>query len=209
MSIQTTWGYELPNATTLSDMLTTAEFNAFTANKYSGDTRIASEIASACNAIRNYCGWHIYPSLGCALEKVMLYGDGAIKRVGQDVMIQLPATYVSAVSDVTIDNTAYTEFTCNTNGLLHIFDAAFCINRKSVIEINYTAGLPDTSMDALKELIAHRVTHSLASSYGVTSESAGGMSVTYNSTWINNSRATALPDDNKEVLAPYRVRGVY
>ena len=44
---------------------------------------------------------------------------------------------------------------------------------------------------------------------GVTSEASGGVSVTYNATWINNSRATALPDDNKEVLAPYRLQGVF
>ena len=64
-------------------------------------------------------------------------------------------------------------------------------------------------MDAIKELIAHRVTHALASSAGVQSETAGGVSVTYSANWINSSRATALADDNKEVLAPYRVRGVF
>lgn len=209
MSLQTTWGYTLSDATAYTDMLTSTEFNTFTASKYSGDTRIASEIASACNAIRNYCGWHIYPSLACELEKTMLHGDGSIKRVGADLMIQLPATFVSAVSSVVIDDESYTDFSFDAHGLLHVFDAAYALTRKSVIELNYTAGLPDTAMDAIKELIAHRVTHALSSSYGVTSESAGGMSITYNSNWINSSRATALPDDNKEVLAPYRVRGVF
>ena len=64
-------------------------------------------------------------------------------------------------------------------------------------------------MGAIKELIAHRVTHALAQSYGVQSEAAGGVSVTYNATWTNNARATALPSDNKEVLAPYRLQGVF
>ena len=61
----------------------------------------------------------------------------------------------------------------------------------------------------IKELIAHRVTHAMASTSGVQSETAGGVSVTYNAAWTNNSRATALADDNKEVLAPYKVRGVF
>jgi hypothetical protein len=62
---------------------------------------------------------------------------------------------------------------------------------------------------AIKELVAHRVTHALASSSGVQSETAGGVSVTYNASWVNGSRATALADDNKEVLQPYRIQGVF
>jgi len=58
-------------------------------------------------------------------------------------------------------------------------------------------------------LTAHRVTHAVTSSYGVTSEAAGGVSITYNASWAGNTRATALPDDNKEVLLPYRVGGVF
>jgi hypothetical protein len=70
-------------------------------------------------------------------------------------------------------------------------------------------GYVSLSMDGIQELIAHRVTHALASSNGITSEAAGGVSVTYNANWINSARATALPDDNKEVLAPFVVRGVF
>ena len=75
--------------------------------------------------------------------------------------------------------------------------------------MEYTAGLPDQLMGAVMELTAHRLTHALASSNGVTSETAGGVSITYNANWINSARATALPDDNKEVLAPYKLQGVF
>jgi hypothetical protein len=64
-------------------------------------------------------------------------------------------------------------------------------------------------MNGIKELIAHRATHAAASSNGITSEAAGGVSVTYNAGWVNSARATALPSDNKEVLAPYRLQGVF
>lgn len=211
MSLTTAWGYDLTAATELTDMLTTAEYNAFTASKYSGDARIAPEIASACSAIRNFCGWHIYPSLACDFKKTLLRGDGEVKRVGPDLLIQLPARFVTAVTEVLIDDTDYTaDADINRNGMLTIFDAYKAdMTRKSVIEVSYTAGLTSDFMDAIKELIAHQVTHALATSYGVTSESAGGMSVTYNASWANNTRASGLSASDKEVLMPYRVQGVF
>lgn len=210
MSLLTNWGYTLTELTSLDDMLTEAEFNTFTASKWSGDTRISSEIAAACAAIRNYVGWHLYPSAACSMTEYLLYGNGSVKRVGDDILIQLPATYVTAVESITIGDTAYTDYVLETNGLIHVFDVDFSeLSRSSSVVVVYTAGIPSTELSALKELIAHRVTHSLAVPAGVTSEAAGGVSVTYNAAWANNVRATALPDDNKEVLAPYRLRRVF
>ena len=37
----------------------------------------------------------------------------------------------------------------------------------------------------------------------------GGVSIPYNAAWVNSARASALPDDDKEVLAPYRIQGVF
>jgi hypothetical protein len=82
-------------------------------------------------------------------------------------------------------------------------------DRRSNIRIVFNSGLSDGQMDVLKELTAHRVTHAVSSSYGITSESAGGVSVTYNASWAGNTRSTALPDDNKEILDPYLVKGVF
>ena len=96
------------------------------------------------------------------------------------------------------------------NGILRVYGLPWSRLRMwTPIEIQYTAGIPDGSADGLKELIAHRVTHALESSGGVQSETAGGVSITYNASWTNNARATALADDNKEVLSPYRLRGVF
>ena len=77
------------------------------------------------------------------------------------------------------------------------------------IKVYYTAGVPDSLMDGLKELVAHRVTHALASSGGIQSETAGGVSITYSANWTNTARSTALADDNKEVIEPYRLQGVF
>ena len=210
MSLLTTWGYTITDADALAPMLTAEEFNTLTASKYAGDTRISPNINAASEAIRNYCGWHVNPPQACSFSERLLYGNGRIKRTGADFLIQLPAAFVSAVSSVAIGGEAWTDYAMETNGLLRLFDVIRRdITRKTEITVAYTAGIPAARMDAIKELIAHRVTHALVSPAGVQSETAGGVSVTYAANWINSSRSTAITDDAKDVLAPYRLRGVF
>ena len=210
MSLQTTWGYTITDADEMQDMMSEAEFNQITANKYAGDVRITPNLAAACMGIRNYCGWHVYPSLECSFSERLLSGNGWIKRAGTDILIQLPAAFVTEISKVLIGEEESTDFDFESNGLVRVFDVyQHAVNRKTIITVKYTAGVSDALMGGLKELVSHRITHALASSNGVNSETAGGVSVTYNANWVNSARATALPDDNKEVLAPYKVRGVF
>ena len=209
MSLATIWGYNLTeDAATFADLLTEPEFDELTAGKYTGDRRTAAEIKAASDAIRNYCGWHVYPEAACSLTERLLNGNGRAKRVDRDLMVQLPAKFVTAVSSVLIDGIAYTDIDFERSGILRVFDVP-AMNRKSVVTVTYTAGVPDALMASVKELVAHRVTHALASPNGVTSEAAGGVSITYNAAWVNSARASALPDDDKEVLAPYRIQGVF
>ena len=213
--INTTWGYKLTTAETLSDFLTVTEFNTFTANKYTGDVRIEPNIHSATRSIQNYCGWHIYPNLEC--EMVYRVLDLRDCFVGSDLLIQLPATFVTEIKSILLNcsfennewtGESTTDFDLSESGLLRIYSVGK-IDRRSKIRIVYMSGLDATQIDVLKELTAHRVTHAVSSSYGITSEAAGGVSVTYNASWAGNTRSTALPDDNKEVLNPYRVKGVF
>ena len=213
--INTTWGYKLTTAETLSDFLTVTEFNTFTANKYTGDVRIEPNIHSATRSIQNYCGWHIYPNLEC--EMVYRVLDLRDCFVGSDLLIQLPATFVTEIKSILLNcsfennewtGESTTDFDLSESGFLRIYSVGN-IDRRSKIRIVYMAGLDATQIDVLKELTAHRVTHAVSSSYGITSEAAGGVSVTYNASWAGNTRSTALPDDNKEVLNPYRVKGVF
>lgn len=209
MSLQTLWGYTIEDAESFVDLISSDEYNTMTANKYAGDTRIPDNIKAACMAVRDYCGWHIYPQQVCTFSERLLAGNGRIKRTGADFLVQLPAAFVPSVSSVTIDGEAWTDYAVEPNGLLRLFDVCKQVTRKTEVAVVYTAGITDALRDAIKELIAHRITHALASSAGVQSESAGGVSVTYSANWINSSRATALADDNKEVLAPFRVLGVF
>lgn len=206
--IKTIWGYTITDADALKPMLSVDGFNELTANKYAGDARIEPNLNAACAAIRNWCGWHVYPAQACSMTERLLAGNGRVKRAGDDLLIQLPATFVSTPVTVTIDGAPFDDFDLAPNGILRLFDVG-PMSRKTLVTVTYTAGLSAGMMDSIKELIAHRVTHALASSAGVQSESAGGVSVTYSANWINSARSTALPDDNKEVLAPFRARGVF
>lgn len=213
--IETTWGYKLTQAESLTDFLTVAEFNEFTGNRYAGDVRVAPNIKSATRSIQNYCGWHVFPNLEC--EMVYRVADLRDCFVGSDLLVQLPATFVSEIESVLLNcsfdgetwtGDETTDFDIDGSGLLRIYSVGIP-DRRSRIRIVYKAGIDASQMDVLKELTAHRVTHAVSSSYGVTSEAAGGVSVTYNASWAGNTRSTALPDDNKEILNPYRVKGVF
>lgn len=206
--MQTIWGYAITDAESLAEMLTVEEFNNITANKYAGDARIEPNIAAACAAIRNYCGWHVYPALDCSMTERLLAGNGRVKRTGADILIQLPATFVSASVTVTIDGVPFDDYDLAPNGILRLFDVGW-MTRRTQIAVTYTAGISDGMMDGIKELIAGRVNHALAQPYGVQSESAGGVSVTYSASWAAAASASALPDDNRETLAPFKVRGVF
>ena len=203
--MKTLWGYDI-ESDDMPPLITPDTFEELTAGKFTGDARIPKELEAASAGIRDYVGWHLYPSAECSVEINMQ--DEIVECTGVDLLVQLPTKYLSAVESVTLDGTAY-DFSFKTNGILRVYEVPRILDRRLVLAVNYTAGLPDELMGGIAELVAHRVTHSLVSSYGVTNETAGGVSITYNAAWINNSRATALPDDNKEVLAPYRLQGVF
>lgn len=214
--IKTTWGYTLTDASSLTDFLTASEFVEFTNGKFSfNDSRIKANIPAATRSIQNYCGWHIYPNLEC--EMVYRAQDLRDSFVGSDVLVQLPATCVSQVKSILLNASLVgsvwvgeptTDFDLDESGLLRIYDVGY-FDKRSKIYILYDAGVGADQMGLIKELVAHRVVHAVTSSYGVMSETAGSVSVSYNASWAGNTRSTALPDDNKEILNPFRVKGVY
>lgn len=202
MSLLTNWGYTLTGDDVgLADLLTVGEFDAFTANKYAGDARVDSEIKAAQSRVRDYVGWHLAPSMACEFKADSI----SVARC-----VQLPARYVTGVSSVTVDGVVLdaSEYFWKPNGLLWFKRRNNNVSWNDIV-INYTAGLPADLLGGIKELIAHRVVHSVAQSYGIQSELAGGVQISYSTSWINGANATTLPDDNKEVLAPYRLQGVF
>lgn len=203
MSLLTNWGYTLVNAEALPIAITVTEFNTYTGNKYVGDTRIEPSIKAASLALQNYCGWHLFGAQACKISWTIK--NRGIIITGRDLLIQLPARMITGITSVTINGEATTDFTFQPNGLLTVYDVSIS-SRRDLIEVVYTAGV--TSSDALKELVADMVTLKLAKSYGVTSEAAGGVSITYNSSWTNGSYDRVL-ENNAALLHPYRLEGVF
>lgn len=213
----TPWGYELLTESQLENFVTPQEVDDFTGGRFRGDVRVQANIAPATSSIRNYCGWHIAPSLECAC--MVNIKDLRNAFTGSDLMVQLPARLVTSISSILLNakyNSAtdrwegdeLTDYDFETNGMLQIYDVARP-DRRSKLRIVYQAGYSLDDIPLIKELTAHRISHACSSSYGINSETAGGVSVSYNASWAGNTRSTALPDDNKEILEPYRVKGVY
>lgn len=204
----TPWGYTITDTEHLQPMLTDAEFSVLTADKYADDPRRLPIIEAACNGIRNYCGWHVYPSQECSFSERLLRGNGRVKVTLPDILIQLPASYVSAVSSVTVDGEEWTDYDFQTNGLIRLFDIG-CVTRKTVVAVTYTAGLPDAVMGSIHELIAGKANKALSSTNGVASETAGGVSISYTQSWTSGGGAGALATADADVLEPYRLREVF
>ena len=207
MSVLTNWGYTIKGTDSLEALLSYDDFSVMTAHKYAGDGRIDSEINSASAMIRDYCGWHVSPSLTCEMNSSFF--DRRISRSGSAVLIQLPARFVSAVTSVKINGVDYTSYVFETNGLLKVYNVNDWLPEWAPVVIEYTAGVSDSMASGLQSVVANRVVHALTSSDGIQSETTGGVSVTYSSSWMNSAKATSLVDDNKEILSPYRLQGVF
>ena len=98
MSVMTTWGYSLIDTDAVPDLMTLTEFNDFTAKKYIGDERAEFDIRAASSAIREFCGWHVYPSQACELNTTLY--DKGVSVNDHVMMIQLPATFVSSIESI-------------------------------------------------------------------------------------------------------------
>lgn len=214
------WGYAY-DAEALPDLITPLDFATFTNGKFgTTDTRIAANISSASASIRNFCGWHVSPSLDCG----MLYNVYDLRDafIGNDLLIQLPATFVSGISKVVLNavwNSEEDDWEGEViedqarfdngmgSGLLKVYDVGR-LDRRSKLFVKYTAGFPETAIPIIKELTANGVVHALTNTYGVNSEAAGGVSVSYNNSWTGKG-STALANDAREALEPYRLKGVF
>ena len=209
MSLITNWGYSLYDDDSFGAILTVADFNLITAGKYTSDTRVPALIDAATSAVRNYCGWHISPSLVCSFSDMLLYGNGRIKQVNNDLVIQLPATMVSEIQAVYIDQTEFERYVLDNNGLVHLINLAHVASRISRITVVYTAGVSAEMMAGVRELIASRVVHGLSGTAGVASETAGGVSISYANAWVMGGGAGQLTSLDAETLKPYRLQGVF
>lgn len=186
----TPWGYEVEGD--LPPLVTTDDFTDATGGRWTGDPRADAAIAAATLAVRNSCGWHVGPSVQC--------------RVTVDVMdlthfLWLPARNVTDVVAVTDrDGNAISDWQWSRIGQM-MFDAPLPRGLRAVT-VEYEAGTDSTDLAALVAGVASRT---LALRPGVTSESAGGVSVSVSAGIAAASAAPFLTEAERAVIAPFRV----
>lgn len=189
--IITPWGYGI-DGDALPALITPVEFDYATGGRWSGDSRVAPSIDAVSAAIRSYCGWHVGPSLACAMELDGEPGD-----------IWLPVAHLSSVEGVEVGGEAAEVAGFNRRGRVRL--ACPVPRGLGNVSVSFTAGIavehaPDLGMavaDAVVGLIA-------LDSYGIASETAGGVSISYSGSALS-SQGMLLPANVRAALAPYKV----
>lgn len=186
----TPWGYEVDGD--LPPLLTVEAFDDMTGGKWSGDGRIELAIASASAAIRDWCGWHVAGTMTC---RATVDGDGKGS-------IWLPTTCLVAVTSIEYAATQPSGFQWSRIGqVLPSEPAPVGLGSATV---TYRAGFA-TAPDNVAAIVAGLVVRGVALSYGVTQETAGGVSVSYAQGAAYAASSAALTDADRQSLTPYRV----
>lgn len=185
----TPWGYEVDE---LPDLITVSDFNAATNNRYAGDARIEPAIAAASAAIRAYCGWHVAPVLDCSITLDGEAGD-----------IWLPTNALASVTSAKVGGEDVTVDGSNRRGRVRLAHKACGLGN---VEVGYTAGYDVAACPDLMGVVVQRVMASVAmTTYGVSQETAGGVSISYSGSALSDLGSAFLPDSVKAALSTYRL----
>lgn len=185
----TPWGYEVDE---LPDLITVSDFNAATNNRYAGDARIEPAIASASAAIRAFCGWHVAPVLDCSITLDGEAGD-----------IWLPTNALASVTSAKVGGEDVTVTGSNRRGRVRLEHKTCGLGN---VAIDYVAGYDVAACPDLMGVVVQRVMASVAmATYGVSQETAGGVSISYSGSALSDLGSAFLPDSVKAALSTYRL----
>lgn len=193
--MRTAWGYEVSEE--LRPIISVETFNARTNNAFAGNQRVGAALKAASQAVRNYCGWHICPSLECMA-----------RPEGGGVLTRLPAAYVSDIKSVRENGEeleADTEYEWREDGLLKRSKPGKWAEKWRSIEVSYMAGFDSEAVPDLEETICTIAAGVLSVASGVASESSDGVSISYSSS--ASSIAASLTSQQRSALEPYKVVG--
>lgn len=189
--MRTAWGYDVTN---LSPIITVEEFHERTNMAFVGNQRAESAVEAASQAIRNYCGWHVAPSLTCTAHPA-----------GGAVVTKLPAGYVASITSISENGTTLESgaYEWRKDGLLKRAFPNVWTDKWDGIEVVYSAGYSADAVPDLAEAVCAIASGVLSVSPGVTSESADGVAVSYSAS--ASSIAASLTSQQKSALEPYKV----
>ena len=189
--MRTPWGYE---AEDLGPIITLSQFHVITDCAYMDNPRVESALLAASQAIRNYCGWHISPSVQCTA-----YPEGGA------IVAKLPAGYVSEIVSITENGTELSsdDYEWRRDGLLKRAFPHKWSSKWDGIKAEYMAGYEAEAVPDLVEAIFAITTGVMSVSAGVISESADGVSISYSQS--ASSIAAGLTAAQKLALEAYKV----
>lgn len=192
-AVQTPWSYtvEITGATeALPSIISVADFKKLCPGLSSTDDEIQAVLNSVSSAVRDWCGWHVAPSLQCTFT-----GEG------EGRLLVLPAMGVTAVSSLSVSGAAVTDYEWTAAGMLRLKKGAFPDKWRSV-ECVYTAGFSSASIG---QAVAQIAANSLAAAPGVANERAGNVSITYNQTGAGITGGVSLLQRDYALLTPYKL----
>lgn len=185
----TPWGYEVSGYP--PPLIDLDAFNALTGGKWDDDARVESMLDAASAAVRNYCGWHIVPNIAC---RATIDTDAPTRS------LWVPTTCMTSLDSITVGDG---EIEAEWSRIGQIRTHAYVPRGLQAATVEYHAGLNAVPPD-LAAVVAGVIVHAVALSYGVTSESAGGVSVSYASGAAYGGAAMAsLTDADRAALVPY------
>lgn len=187
MTVETPWGYSIDY---LSSMIDVDEFRALCPGMSSTDDQIQAVLDAVSSAIRDYCGWHVAPSVECTFT-----GNG------EGRLLVLPAMGVTSVESLAVSGEAVTDYEWTAAGMVRLKCAAFPDEWRSVV-CTYNAGF---SVGAIGQVVAQIASNALAAAPGVANERAGNVSITYNQTGAGITGGVSLLPRDYAILAPYKL----
>lgn len=161
-----------------------------------GDPELA--IAIATGQIRDYCGWHITPSV---TETVTV--DGPCSHV-----LTLPTLYLTAVSSVVEEGVTVSadEFDWSDSGYLRRRRCTWTGKPRGII-VGITHGYEEVP-PAVKAAALALASLTQTPASAATSQSAGPYSIQLATRSDGSAGGAYMPEDVADMLAPYRIFGV-
>lgn len=181
----------MADATITDPFVTVEELQAFNASISQADAQLA--VKGISRAIRNYCGWHVWPNV----EQTV-----TISAAGSDLF--LPSKHVTAIDSIaeaagTVDADTYRWF---TDGIV-IRDDYRWDRIYGGVTVVMTHGYPD--VDDIKLLALQMASRALSSKSGATREQTLASSVTWALTAPGVSGGIAMLPHEQSILEYYRL----
>lgn len=191
-TILTPWGYEV-GADALSPLLSVSDFRDLTGDRLSStDDVIEARLRAASSVVRDFCRWHVAPTLACSCTL-----DGGSRT------LWLPCMGVRSVTSVTGPDGEIELYEWASRGELRLGQAA--PEGLRAVRVEFVAGFDAAATQAIAQVVCQLAENAMFATPGLREEHAGGVGATYNQTASGVSGGVRLLPSDMAALAPYRI----